>query len=293
MKKKLTTLSFAISLLSCTLFGQAETFYYSSDFGILNSEEKAMYKRELKVRSAARTKVITYKLVEGEWTKYKQEVVTRLSNTELKIKRPGEKFFRETIFRSFHPAGENRWQFSDYSKETLVLEGFATRITPLHLQDTVKSYYKSSRPKSIAIYDQNRLLTNKNWLKNGNSYYDDLHYFVDEIPEHSMGQTHFRAYMINGIRESGIDLSQVSDVVVIGWVVMENGDVEGFHTLSGVFRQLNNIIIKLIQEMPGEWIPATVNGKKVRYYMTLPFNFINKSESFESLEFSTGFVVWD
>ncbi|MDA3821950.1 MAG: hypothetical protein PF450_04965 [Bacteroidales bacterium] len=195
--------------------------------------------------------------------------------------------------RSYFQEQNGNFNFTDRLKGTVILEGTASNILPLHKQDTIRSYYRKNVPKSVAVYENNKLISNENWLKNGSKYFSDIHYFVDEVPEHSNGQAHFRAYILNGIRESGIDLNQIADRVIIGWVIMENGELTGFHTISGVYSLLNNTLIKLLREMPGEWIPAKNNGQAVRYYMDMPFNFIDNSEGFESLDLSTGFLVWD
>ncbi|MCF8224271.1 MAG: hypothetical protein K9J30_00180 [Bacteroidales bacterium] len=286
-----TAIAFLLPAMS--LFAQEAEYYYSSDLGITENGKNAVYKREVFHRCSNVRKVFTYKMTDKGWIQEKKEKVRLVNDTLMIIKRPGEKLFREKVTRTFYETEYNRYLFTDHLKGKVILEGTATNLVPLHLQDTVVSYYKTGTLKSIAVYDGNSLVTNQNWLRNGSRYYDDLHYFVDKIPEYSYGQANFRAYILKGIRDSGIDLNQIRDKVVIGWVVMENGELEGFHTIRGVYKPLNNTLIKLIREMPGDWVAASLNGKKVRYYMTLPFNFIDRTENFESLELSTGWVVWD
>jgi hypothetical protein len=209
------------------------------------------------------------------------------------IKRRTEKFLPQIVFRYYSYTEKGLIKYTDKLKGSIISKGTANLLFPLHLRDTVLSYYSNSRIKSEAIYENNRLVSNKNWLPNGNAYFDNIFFFVDNIPEYSMGQVYFRAHILSGLQESEIDLSQISDKVVIGWIVTETGETTGFHVVSGAFSELNNLLIKLIQEMPGHWIPATLDAKAVRYYMNIPFNFIDRTEGFESLEFSSGFVVWD
>jgi len=280
-------------LLSQNAYNQGSTYYYGGDYGILEDDNNAIYKREIVQKSPSKRIVTTYALGQMEWTKLRKEVVIQESDTVLRIIRPGKKIWRETIKRSYSQGENGLYHFIDRSGETVLMEGFASNITPLHKQDTVKSYYKKDSPKSFASYDKNKLKSNENWLKNGSKYFSDLHYFVDELPEHSNGQVHFRLYIMNGIQEAGVDLNQIAGKVTINWVVMEDGQLTGFNTVSGVYGSLSSILINLIKEMPGEWIPARVDGKAVRYYMNMPFNFIDRTESFDQLELSTGFVVWD
>lgn len=275
------------------LSAQDTAYYYGADFGISSDRETAKFTRKIDKKYGKRYVVKTYMLDGEEWVRARKEKIRIVNDTLMQIRRKSDKFWAEVVTRTFHPAGKGRYYFTDRKRGNILLEGYATSVLPLHLEDTVKSYYDRNRPKSIAVYHDNSLVSNQNWLRNGNKYYDNLHYFVDQEPEHSLGQVHFRTYMLQGIQQSGIDLNQISDRVIIGWVIMEDGSLEGFHTIKGVYTQLNNTLIKLIMEMPGEWQPATLNGKPVRYYMNMPFNFIDRSENFENLELSTGFVSWD
>lgn len=282
-------------VLAGTIFVSAQdtTFYYSADFGITVAPENAKYSREIDKKLGRRVVIKTYEREGEDWVRIRKERIRTVNDTLMQIRRKADKLWAEVITRSFHQVKNGLYYFTDTKWGNIVLEGDASSVLPLHLQDTVRSYYTRNRPKSIAVYKDNQLISNQNWLRNGNRYFDDLHYFVDQEPEHSLGQVHFRTYMLQGIQKSGIDLAQISDRVLIGWVVMEDGSLQGFHTIKGVYTQLNNTLIKLIREMPGEWQPATIDGNPVRYYMNMPFNFIDRTENFENLELSTGFVSWD
>lgn len=275
------------------LQAQDTTYYYAADFGVTSNRETAKYTREMDHKFGRRVVVKTYVKDGEEWVRIRKERIRTVNDTLMQIRRKTDKFWAEVITRTYYPGKHGMYYFTDRKRDNIMLEGYATSVLPLHLEDTVRSYYAKNRPKSIAVYRDNHLVSNENWLRNGNKYYDDLHYFVDKEPEHSLGQVHFRTYMLQGIQKSGIDLNQISDRVLIGWVVMEDGSLEGFHTIKGVYTQLNNLLIQLIREMPGEWHPAMLNGAPVRYYMNMPFNFIDRSENFENLELSTGFVSWD
>ncbi len=292
MKKTILTIFFVFPLV-LSLSAQEIVWYYGSDFGIRESKDDARYRRQVTNRSGNRQLVETFEKVQGEWIRRRKEKIRTINDTLQVIKRKGEKLFPDRLERTFSIQENGNYDFWEYEDEQLILEGNATQLVPLHLQDTVRSYYMTGLPESVAIYDNNSLVSNENWLKNGTKYIDDIFYFVDEEPQYNLGQASFRGHMMNGLKESGIDLAQISDRVVIGFTVMEDGSLAGFHTLQGVFKPLNEKLIELIQTMPGGWVPAKVNGKSVRYYMTLPFNFIDRTRNFDSLEMSTGFVVWD
>jgi hypothetical protein len=90
------------------------------------------------------------------------------------------------------------------------------------------------------------------------------------------------------INRSEWDLSQIQDKVVIGWVVMETGNLEGAIALEGKSRQLNQFLANVISNMPGAWQPARLNGVPVRYFMQIPLNFEVRDVNFQELDYSTG-----
>jgi hypothetical protein len=86
-------------------------------------------------------------------------------------------------------------------------------------------------------------------------------------------------------------MSQIEDLVVLGWVVMENGELRGSIALTGKSRQLNEFLVKTIAELPGYWTPALLDGVPVRYFMSIPLNFMHREANFQELELSPGGVM--
>ena len=290
---KYLLLSVCIVMLPGMLQAQDTTYYYEADFGITAHADNAKYKRELRIKSARRTVTETYELAGESWERTRKEKSLLVNDTLLRIRRTTDKYWPVIVNRSFQRGKNSLYHFTDHAKGNIILEGYASSLLPLHLEDTVISYHNRNRIKSIGIYSDNHLVSNQNWLRNGDRYYDDLHFFVQQEPEYSLGQVYFRTFIMQGIRETGIDLNQVRGEILIGFVVMEDGSLEGFHTITGVYTQLNEILIKLIREMPGDWQPATLHGYPVRFYMNIPFNFIDRSENFENLELKSGVLHWD
>lgn len=288
-----------IIITCCALFivtsvsAQDTTYYYASDFGITNDKETAKYRRDVNYRFAGRKEIITYQLEQGEWLRIRKDKIIPRNDTLLLIKRRTESIWSDRIQRVHHPAENGLFYFRDKKGRNLLMEGTASSLVPLHIQDTLRTYYEKNKLKSIAIYDENQLVSNQYWLPTGEKYYDNLHHFVDKEPEHNLGNVHFRAYMLQGIEESKIDLTQISDQVVVGWVIMKDGSTAGFHTISGVYSQLNKTLIQLIQQMPGEWQPAMLDGNPVRYYMKLPFNFSAEVDYMDNLEIRGGILFYD
>ncbi len=290
---KFIVLSCSLLLGAALLSAQDTTYYYGSDFGITSDKETAKYRRDVNYRFAGRKEIVTYQLEQGEWLRIRKDKIIPRNDTLLLIKRKTESYWSDRIKRSFYPAENDLWYFRDKEGRNLLMEGTASSLAPLHIQDTLRTYYEKNRLKSVAIYNDNRMVSNQYWLPTGEKYYDNLHHFVDKEPEHNLGNVHFRAYMLQGIKESKIDLTQISDQVVIGWVIMKDGSTAGFHTISGVYSQLNKTLIQLIQQMPGEWQPAMLDGNPVRYYMKLPFNFSAEVDYMDNLEIRGGILFYD
>ncbi len=62
----------------------------------------------------------------------------------------------------------------------------------------------------------------------------------------------------------------------------------GIITLSGKSLQLNQFIVNTVAEMPGDWQPAMLDGRAVRYFISVPLNFQQLEISFQELELSSG-----
>lgn len=153
-------------------------------------------------------------------------------------------------------------------------------------------YYPNRELKSKSEYRDNQLISNENWLSNGTRYIDSVFYSVDEEPEYQMGDAFFKNYLIKSLKKSKIDMSQIEDLLTLGWVIMESGELAGPITLTGKSRQLNEYLVKTISEMPGYWTPARLDGVDVRYFMSIPLNFMQREANFQELEFSPGGVMY-
>ena len=74
---------------------------------------------------------------------------------------------------------------------------------------------------------------------------------------------------------------------------MESDKIDGAIALKGKSRQLNQILVNTIIELPGYWTPAVLDGKKVRYFMSIPLNFIHQEVNFQDIEFSSGVMHYN
>lgn len=189
--------------------------------------------------------------------------------------------------------GPGLYEFEESTLKSKVRSGTSSKYLPLHLEGTVTEYHPNGNVKSVSEFNDNQLVSNQNWLSDGTPYLDSIFYSADLEPEFKLGNDFFRSYLIQQIGKSKLDLSQIEDVVVIGWVVMETGNIEGTLALQGKSRQLNQYLVKTIAELPGEWQPAELNGIPVRYFMSIPLNFLHNEANFQEVELSSGMLHYN
>ena len=199
-----------------------------------------------------------------------------------------ECIFIERIFcREMEKSAPGEYHFSESTMGNLLRTGTSSRYLPLHLEGIVTRYYSNGEVRSKSLYRDNQLLSNENWLSDGSKYIDSIFYSADKEPEYQMGDNFFKSFIIQKLADSKLDLTQIEDEVVIGWVVLETGKIDGAIALQGKSGQLNELLVNTISELPGYWIPAELNGKKVRYFMSIPLNFIQRGVSFQDIELSS------
>jgi hypothetical protein len=276
----------AVSVISAR--GQEGMYYYGPNSRPVEKKEEAVLLKEVTRRSADTYIIKTRRRRDEGWDRVSRERVRIRPDGDQVVSYRGDSFFPEKIFREMEKAGPAEYLFRETIQERPVREGTTSRILPLRLEGTVTEYHPNGKVKTIAEYRDNQLVSNRNWLPDGTPYIDSVFYSADREPEYKMGDDFFKDYLLQKLRTSRIDLTQIEDRVVIGWVVMETGSIDGVVALEGKARQLNNYLVQAIRQLPGEWEPACLNGSPVRFFMSIPLNFIQKDASFQEVELSTG-----
>ncbi len=164
-----------------------------------------------------------------------------------------------------------------------------------YLSFTIKHLQFISRFSNIDcnFTQNNQLISNQNWLSNGNPYIDTIFYSADQEPVYQPGVVFFNSYLLQQIAKSKINLEEYDDEIVIGWVVMETGVMNGVIALKGKSLELNKILANMIAGIPGEWQPAILDGKPVRYFMSIPVNISHHNAKFQDIELSQGVLHYN
>ncbi len=289
--RSIILISLVVLVFSLESMGQEGIYYYGANSKPVTQLSDAVSYKEVKKKSESKYVIEKHQVKEGSWKKVGKEKVKIGSDGNQTIHYNDNTIFSKKFYRSMEKVGPGAYLFKESTLNGEIRNGTSTALLPLNLEGNVVEYHPNREIKSRSIYHDNQLMSNENWLSNGTKYIDSLFYSVDQEPEYQMGDNFFKTYLIKNLEKSKIDMTQIEDLVVLGWVVMENGELIGAITLSGKSRQLNEFLVKTISEMPGYWTPALLDGVAVRYFMSIPLNFIQREASFQEIELSPGGVM--
>ena len=104
----------------------------------------------------------------------------------------------------------------------------------------------------------------------------DIFYSTDQPPAYTYGNEFFRKFVMSRLEK--IELPEMQDVIIIGAVVMETGELTGVKVLEGNVPSVNAFFRQTVEMLPGKWEPAQLNGETVRSFIQIPFN-LNKNLS--------------
>lgn len=261
-----------------------DTVLYLGANGRLVPEERALFKKEVVTTKRSRMEETSWKKVSGRWEKTATLKIHALKGDTWEISQ-GSGRKEGILLRQYLPAGEGKWQFLEQVGGKLMRKGFTLSRFPLLFDGEVTDYYPNGKTRSVAHYRQNELTGNLNWLENGNKYIDSVFYNADEEPMLTGGNLLLHQHMKKALEESGLDLTALMGNMVLGFVVMETGDLAGVRVIEGFNPRLNEVAVTALRSLGLKWQPAQLNGRPVRYFQLFPINFIYKEANFQSLDF--------
>jgi len=284
-----------VLFLSCvfiagTAFAQKESVVYIGTNGKLTTLDQAIFMQKTFRKSSKITTVQTYQLTDAKWTKLYTEKYKTLNDSTFQINGNRENY-KGTTFRTFTKQANGSFKFRDVAKDQLVRSGSAKSVVPLLAHGQVTEYYPGANKKSVSEYHENELVSNENWNENGEKYIDNIFYSVDSYPTFNPGIEIMHKHILKGFKDAGIDIASISGSIIIGFVVMENGTLDGIKVIKGLGPSINNVAYESFITLPGSWTPAKLNEKTVRYFQIFPINFIYKFQSFEFAEFGKGGIL--
>ena len=151
------------------------------------------------------------------------------------------------------------YYFEETDHGAKIRTGSSSTYLPLKLEGQVTEYHPNGREKSVSFYQNNQLQSNQNWLPDGNPYIDSIFYSVDQEPVYQPGVAYFNSFLLQELAKSGININEYDDDIVIAWVVMETGVMDGAIALKGKSLKMNQLLCDIISRTPGVWEPAMLN----------------------------------
>jgi hypothetical protein len=268
-----------------------EVYYYTGNDRPVQ-EAEAIKKVEVNRESKKRIWVLTYLKSNDGWERVQKQKILVYSTNQHTIYHYDDGGLSHKTYRSFSENEQNGFQFVERKDGIIIRSGFSKYKIPLHLQGEIIDFYENGSMKSLSVYDDNQLVWNHNWLKNGEKYLDTIFYSVDTWPEYLNGTDELRTHMGNYIMNSQYYKQEMEGTVLLGFVVTEYGDLEGIHIANDFIFDIGKVAVEGLQTLPGKWKPATLNDEVVRCYMTMPINFIHQPGMFEDITFTDRMVFY-
>ena len=270
-----------------------ENYYYGANMRPVSSEKEAMFVKELTKKSEKKYVIETRVLAGSGWTHLERQKIRVNQDGILRIRINDEHFFPRRIFRTMSGSASGLYTFEETAKQEKVRAGTSSTYLPLMLEGLVTEYYKNGAEKSVSIFQNNQLQSNQNWRPDGSPYIDSIFYTADKMPIFKPGVAYFQSCLIQHLVEAKVDLNEYDDDILIGWVVMENGHIDGVIPLKGKSKTLNQILVESITKIPGEWEPAVLDGKPVRYFISMPLTISHREAKFQDIEYSWGVLHYN
>ena len=271
---------------------QRDTIIYTGVNGRLVKEDSADTRREILNQASSKIEIITSRKQGKKWQVTQKELITTEKENIFRIVNENEK--KSTpVMRYYDRQQDDTYLFREYSKKNLIREGKTLRLFPIILDGECVEYYDNGKLKSRSVYARNELVSNLNWLENGDKYIDSVFYSVDEEPLLTGGDAKIQQHVLQAFRNTGLDFSSVSGSMLLGFVVMETGEMKGVRVLKSLGEQINKTAVFALQTLVGKWTPASLHGKPVRYFQLYPINFIVKESTFQYMEFNGSMIYYN
>lgn len=283
---------FVLIQLPFFVVAQKDKTIYFDVKGKTATSDQWIIKKEIDYKTNRKIKVTTIKLTENKEQVLFAERISIIDESTFEIKVKG-KVFSKGIYRKFEKLENGLFKFTDYEGEKIKRFGFTTTKIPLNFQDEVTDFYSNGTKKSVSVYKDNELISNKNWLENGEPYIENIFYFVDEEPLFKGGMGYVHEHILKTFNKSGLDLSRVSGKIKVGFVVKENGRIDGIKIEEGINGTLDNLALQAFRTLLGEWTPAKLNGENVRCFQLFPINFIYTEYDYDYVEMSGSMLYWE
>jgi hypothetical protein len=279
--------------LYISLPSSAQTVYY---YGVNNKPltdgENALIMIRVDQSKANSIKMEAFMKWRNDWRNLYIERIKIKSENEYLVKKFSDRSQTDKYIRFYSPGPEGTYAFVEMYNDAVKRKGITTTRLPLNLEGEVIEYYNNENIKSKSVYKDNQLVSNENWLENGEKYIDNIFYSADVQPSYDIETDNLLAHVSNKFSQH--KLIDVSGTILVGFVIMEDGSIAGTRIVSGIQPALDKIAVDALQSFPGKWKPAVLNNQNVRFFCTMPINFKTADEfvSFDQIDFTGGMLFY-
>lgn len=282
----------SLLLTSVSVFSEEAVTYIGTN-GKITTADQAIYMQKTSASKKLST-VITYLNTENGWKKMGAEDYKMVNDSTYEIKGSGEGV-PANIRRSYKKQSAGIWMFRETLKGKLIRTGYTKSLMPLLLEGEVVEYFSNGNLKSKSVYHLNELVSNENWLPSGAKYIDNVFYSVDSVAIFKPGNKVLHQHVLEALKNAKIDVNNVNGSIVVGFVVMENGTIDGIRLLKGLGPKINNVVYQSIYTLPlrGNWTPAQLNGNTVKYFQVFPVNFKTEYNQLMYSKILHDYMEWD
>lgn len=270
-------------LITGSVFSQKESVIYFGTNGKLTTLPEAITMQKIIAKSTRISKIQSYRLKDTKWEIVCTEHYKKLNDSTLHIYTKGLNY-KGITFRTFVKQADESFKFTDVLNRQTVRTGYAKSVMPLLLHGQVIEYFVNGNKKSISQYNNNELVSNENWKENGEKFIDNIFYSVDSYPSFNAGNKVIYNQILKAFKDADINVLDISGSMTIGFVVMENGTIDGIKIVKGIRPFINRVALKSFETLKGTWTPAVLNSKTVRYFQVFPINFKNNERHFDYAE---------
>jgi len=288
------TICLSILIVFClnALAREDTTYYYGANNKPADPGD-ALLKRTIVRSSQKKYRISTYTLQDGRWEMFSNTVLKARNKNEFLVREYRDGRMEKMYKRFYSETPKGLFDFSETWNDKLIRTGTTISRIPLALEGKEVRYYESGQKRSESEYRNNQLVSNTNWLINGDKYIDNVFYSVDEQPEYKAGTRMLHKYLKEHIAQSGFNTGNLDGTIRIGFVITEAGEIEGVYATEGIMPEFDEIVEDAVRSIPGEWKPAVLDKNEVNCFLTIPVNFMRKAPmGFENMELSFSNNIW-
>lgn len=268
-------------------FSQTHFTYYLGVNGKVLEGNNNHTKIEVDYKSDSKVKVSTYRFDNEKWKIVEEEKIKLVVANTYAVKIKDENGTRE-IVRTYCEPGDGVINFEERFNNHVIRRGVASSKFPLLFDGIVTEYYPMGQVKNESFYEKNELVSNNNWSKDGIEYFSNIFRSVDVYPGFTSGEKKLHNHILKELKRNQVDFTQLNGRLEVGFVVFEDGQTGGYRVLESINPEVEAIVVNAIRTAEGEWSPAMLNNKKVRYFQTFPINFIHDEFQIEFFDVYSG-----